>query len=253
METIKDQYDSLRIIVPVAENIKRMVKSIHDTDTKESYDAIIMNILFSCLNLGKRSQSLDVKLEDHYVCLYKNFLTQDDTEITMILFYASEIKKTYIDESIFLLDTKEVCKLILERAEPGTVEYFFLGCLVNLYKLRNNLPTIYKNNIEIIRDCPYNCADFTGMDFSKSRIKRRVNGCLKGLILKSCNFSHTTLIGDFGYGWNMTGSNLKHSNFSQYSRAEELILIKADVEGAFFGVDYIPDRRSLNYDKICKE
>lgn len=251
MESIKEQYDSST----VAENIKRMVKSIHnDKMRRESHDSVIMNILFSCLNLRKNTQSQDERLENFYRLLYKDFLPQDDIGITMMLFYASEIKKTYINESIFSLPIKEVCKIILEYAQPGTVEYFFLGCFVNLYKLKNNLSTIYKNNVEIIRDCWYNCADFTGMDFSEMLIERKVEGgSLKGLILNSCNFSHTTLIGDFGYGWNMSESNLKYSNFSQYHHCEELVLIGADVTGAFFGINYIPDRRSLNYDMIRKE
>src|SRR3990167_1093460 len=149
---------------------------------------------------------------------------------------------------------RELFKQYISKTTPGSLERYKLALEILLEKENLGLPSTIVSEADITLTTGFAPGDFSHLDLSDLDLRRHdgQNGGFQGLVLHHSNCDGTNWSGLSLLGTDFTGSSLRGADLSNLSSNEDIMLSQTDIEGSYFGEDYIVDRRAKNYTKISQ-
>lgn len=147
---------------------------------------------------------------------------------------------------------RELFKQYISSTHSGSLERYKLAYEIVLIKEQLGLPSYFSSAVNIFTIPGYSPGDFNYLDLSGLDLSRQVpgDGNFKGLTIKYSNCAKTTWNGVSLYGANFSGSSLRGADFSNLSARDSIVLTDADIEGTYFEVNHVPDRRAISFNRI---
>jgi hypothetical protein len=147
---------------------------------------------------------------------------------------------------------RELFKQYISVTHSGSLERYKLAYEIVLIKEQLGLPSYFDSTVNIFTLPGYSPGDFNYLDLSGLDLSRRAqgDGNFKGLTIKYSNCAKTTWDGVSLYGADFSGSSLRGADFSNLAVRDSIVLTGADIEGTYFEVNHVPDRRAINFNRI---
>jgi uncharacterized protein YjbI with pentapeptide repeats len=143
---------------------------------------------------------------------------------------------------------RQICLYYFKASKAGSMDRYLMSFLVNKWRLSNGLSSLYVDELDIFKDLIYAPGDFSGLDLSGLDFSRSSDdhGNFKAVHMKGSNLKGTVWNNVYGHSWHLDGADLEGADFSGMVQ-RDLIIIGANIKDAFFGENWVPDRRALNY------
>lgn len=215
-----------------------------------SYDVILKCFSRNATQYLNVNLDLDQKLLMIY---YSAFKIKKPRRLTTLCTLQKLIKEEKFDTSVECI--RNIVLHIFKYCTTGSIEHIFLGLLVTSWKMKNNIPTIYKSLKETYECGLYSYGDYSNLDLSNLDFSRvydpRIKTYFKAVLMKNANLVGCNFEGVKIYGWSVQGSDMSHGTFTGLG-GDETILEGADISNAYFGPSWIPDRRAINWEYYRK-
>lgn len=149
---------------------------------------------------------------------------------------------------------RELFKQYITKTTPGSLERYKLALEILLEKENLGLPSQLESEEDITQTAGFAPGDFSHLDLSYLDLRRDdgQDGGFKNLILHHSNCDGSNWSGLSLLEADFTGGSLQGANLSKLSNNEGINLRQTDIEGSYFGEDYIADRRAKNHTKISR-